>query len=159
MTSDQAGLRHQLDYEQMEAAVMETARGRWFLAEYARRHRSADTEAILRELARLESSIRKQEPALPPIPAEAPAAATKHAESAPARSPAMAIPLDPPLVAFEPKIGPRVEQGVEQRIKTSAALPPVHIPPAVAAQLDALLARLADREIDRSNLAPIAAFG
>ena len=29
-------------YEQIEAAVMETSRGRWFLNEYARRNRHAD---------------------------------------------------------------------------------------------------------------------
>ena len=35
------------DYEAIEAAVMETARGRWFLAEYARRNRNADTQVLL----------------------------------------------------------------------------------------------------------------
>ena len=30
------------DYEAIEAAVMETEKGRWFLFEYSRRHRSAD---------------------------------------------------------------------------------------------------------------------
>ena len=32
------------DYEAIEAAVVETNRGRWFLAEYARRNRHADTK-------------------------------------------------------------------------------------------------------------------
>ena len=42
------------DYDAIAAAVMETARGRWFLAEYARRNRQADTEMVLSAIARLE---------------------------------------------------------------------------------------------------------
>lgn len=42
------------DYSAIEAAVLETARGRWFLAEYARRNRNADTEALLGAIGRLE---------------------------------------------------------------------------------------------------------
>lgn len=45
------------DYESIEAAVMETARGRWFLGEYARRLRAAETQAILAALDRIESKI------------------------------------------------------------------------------------------------------
>ena len=43
----------QAEYEAIEAAVMETARGRWFLKEYARRNRNADTQAVLEALYRL----------------------------------------------------------------------------------------------------------
>ena len=46
------------DYEAIEAAVMETTRGRWFLAEYARRNRHADTAMLLAALARLEDVLR-----------------------------------------------------------------------------------------------------
>src|SRR3954470_24341339 len=46
------------DYEAIEAAVMETARGRWFLAEYARRNRNADTTMLLKALDRIEGAIR-----------------------------------------------------------------------------------------------------
>jgi hypothetical protein len=42
------------DFAAIETAVMETARGRWFLAEYARRNRSADTDMVLEAIARLE---------------------------------------------------------------------------------------------------------
>lgn len=45
------------DYEAIEAAVMETARGRWFLAEYARRNRTADTGMLLDAIQRLESAV------------------------------------------------------------------------------------------------------
>jgi len=46
------------DYEAIEAAVMETARGRWFLAEYARRNRHADTTMLLKALDRIEAVVR-----------------------------------------------------------------------------------------------------
>lgn len=42
------------DYDAIAAAVMETARGRWFLAEYSRRNRQSDTEMVLSAIARLE---------------------------------------------------------------------------------------------------------
>lgn len=42
------------DYDAIAAAVMETARGRWFMAEYARRNRQADTEMVLSAIVRLE---------------------------------------------------------------------------------------------------------
>src|SRR3954454_9206722 len=48
------------DYEAIEGAVMETARGRWFLAEYARRNRNADTRMRLKALAGIESAMRGQ---------------------------------------------------------------------------------------------------
>jgi chemotaxis regulatin CheY-phosphate phosphatase CheZ len=48
----------EVDYEQIEGAVMETARGRWFLAEYARRNRNADTTMLLKALDRIEGAIR-----------------------------------------------------------------------------------------------------
>ena len=51
-----------LDFDTIEAAVMETVRGRWFLKEYARRNRNADTQAILEAVDRL------KEPALDGAP-------------------------------------------------------------------------------------------
>ncbi|MCP8937287.1 hypothetical protein NK718_02060 [Alsobacter sp. SYSU M60028] len=50
------------DYEAIEAAVMETARGRWFLSEYARRNRHADTTTLLAAISRLEDTVREQTP-------------------------------------------------------------------------------------------------
>src|SRR5262249_40333728 len=46
------------DYEAIEAAVVETNRGRWFLAEYARRNRHADTKMLLTAIDRIEAAIR-----------------------------------------------------------------------------------------------------
>jgi len=48
------------DYELIEQAVMETARGRWFLAEYARRNRAADTRVLLDAIKRLERVVSAQ---------------------------------------------------------------------------------------------------
>jgi chemotaxis regulatin CheY-phosphate phosphatase CheZ len=48
------------DYTAIEAAVVETARGRWFLAEYARRNRHADTLMLISALDRIEAAVRGQ---------------------------------------------------------------------------------------------------
>ncbi len=47
-----------LDYEEIEQAVMETSRGRWFLTEFARRHKAADTVVLLGAIKRLENQIQ-----------------------------------------------------------------------------------------------------
>jgi hypothetical protein len=38
------------DYDAIESAIMESSRGRWFLSEYARRNRHADTNQFLSEI-------------------------------------------------------------------------------------------------------------
>jgi chemotaxis regulatin CheY-phosphate phosphatase CheZ len=45
------------DYEAIFAAVMETVRGRWFLSEFARRNRHADTQMVLAAIDRLQSTM------------------------------------------------------------------------------------------------------
>jgi hypothetical protein len=45
------------DYDTIEAAVMETARGRWFLIEYDRRRRAAETSQLLEAVTRLERAV------------------------------------------------------------------------------------------------------
>src|SRR5437588_4494314 len=45
------------DFDLIEAAVMETSRGRWFLAEYAKRNRHADTTMLLAAIERLEAAF------------------------------------------------------------------------------------------------------
>lgn len=44
-------------YEQIEAAVMETHRGRWFLSEYARRNRQSDTVMVLEAIEKLQRNV------------------------------------------------------------------------------------------------------
>nr|WP_321443960.1 protein phosphatase CheZ [uncultured Cohaesibacter sp.] len=54
----------QEDYLAIEAAVMETARGRWFLSEYARRNRNSDTDTLLAAIDKLEKTVvRERSPA------------------------------------------------------------------------------------------------
>src|SRR5215471_16371715 len=57
------------DYDAIFAAVMETDRGRWFLIEYARRNRQADTAAVLTAIDRLGTSPR---PDLVGVPSDQP---------------------------------------------------------------------------------------
>ncbi|MGU3419438.1 hypothetical protein [Methylobacterium sp. D54C] len=45
------------EYEAIEATISASERGRWFLAEYARRNRGAETEVLLGAIARLERSV------------------------------------------------------------------------------------------------------
>lgn len=48
------------DYEAIAAAVMETARGRWFMAEFAKRNRQADTTQLLNAIGRIERVVGLQ---------------------------------------------------------------------------------------------------
>jgi hypothetical protein len=48
------------DYNAINDAFMETARGRWFLKEYARRNRNSDTAVVLEAVARIEAGIAAQ---------------------------------------------------------------------------------------------------
>jgi len=58
----QASLADQESFEAIEQAVMETARGRWFLAEFAMRNRQAETVTLLKSIARLERVIARSGP-------------------------------------------------------------------------------------------------
>jgi hypothetical protein len=48
------------DYDAISEAFMETSRGRWFLGEYARRNRNADTRMVLDAVARIEENLSAQ---------------------------------------------------------------------------------------------------
>ena len=47
------------DYDAIEAAVMETQRGRWFLSEFARRNRNSDTVILLDAIKKLERAVEQ----------------------------------------------------------------------------------------------------
>ncbi len=51
------------DYETIQAAVMETERGRWFLSEFAQRNRVADTTILLEAIKKLEGMVAEKEAA------------------------------------------------------------------------------------------------
>ncbi|NJM34060.1 MAG: hypothetical protein HC850_04350 [Rhodomicrobium sp.] len=46
------------DYDAIERAIRETSRGRWFLACYLERNRSAETNMLLSAIGKLESAMR-----------------------------------------------------------------------------------------------------
>jgi hypothetical protein len=48
------------DYDAIREAFMETSRGRWFLGEYAKRNRNADTRMVLDAVARIEETVAAQ---------------------------------------------------------------------------------------------------
>src|SRR5881394_4250005 len=58
--SARATLPGEEDYAAISEAFMETSRGRWFLTEYARRNRNADTRMVLDAVARIEQSLAAQ---------------------------------------------------------------------------------------------------
>jgi len=69
------------DYETILGAVMETARGRWFLHEYAHRNRNADTGMLLSAINRIESLLTTREAASEPAASIADASMTDAATS------------------------------------------------------------------------------
>src|SRR5438876_2875889 len=58
--SARATLPREEDYAAISEAFMETSRGRWFLTEYAKRNRNADTRMVLDAVARIEQSLAAQ---------------------------------------------------------------------------------------------------
>src|ERR1700748_2480778 len=64
--SARASLPSEEDYDAIREAFMETARGRWFLDEYARRNRNADTRMVLDAVSRVEETLAAQRPPPPP---------------------------------------------------------------------------------------------
>ena len=67
--SARAAMPGEADYDAIFAAVMETVRGRWFLAEYAKRNRNADTELILAAIGRVETLWHERQPVAAADPA------------------------------------------------------------------------------------------
>ena len=58
--SARATLPSEEDYAAISEAFMETSRGRWFLTEYAKRNRNADTSMVLDAVARIEQNLAAQ---------------------------------------------------------------------------------------------------
>ena len=70
------------DYDAIREAFMETSRGRWFLSEYAKRNRNADTRMVLDAVARIEENLAAQRHASDDELAEALAAIRKAVDAA-----------------------------------------------------------------------------
>jgi hypothetical protein len=61
--SARASLPSEADYDAIREAFMETSRGRWFLSEYTKRNRNADTSMVLDAVARIEQNLAAQKQA------------------------------------------------------------------------------------------------
>ena len=79
--SARAALPSEEDYAAISEAFMETSRGRWFLGEYAKRNRNADTSMVLDAVARIEQSLAAQRQATAEADAEAGLAEARLAEA------------------------------------------------------------------------------
>jgi hypothetical protein len=55
------------DYDAISEAFMETSRGRWFLGEYAKRNRNADTRMVLDAVAKIEQALAAQKQPEPEV--------------------------------------------------------------------------------------------
>ena len=64
--SARAALPSEADYDAIREAFMETSRGRWFLGEYAKRNRNADTSMVLDAVARIEETLAQWQQSPPP---------------------------------------------------------------------------------------------
>jgi len=63
--SARAAQPDEADYEAIREAFMETARGRWFLGEYAKRNRNADTRMVLDAVSRIEQTLEALQQSTP----------------------------------------------------------------------------------------------
>src|SRR5262249_21553006 len=116
------------DYDALCEAIMGTARGRWFLAEYARRNRHADTQLVLAAVARVEAvitgelaqhaNVGQQTERLEPATTDAPAPVDV-AETKPDTTPPNRVPETDHVVAVAARlqdlVGTMRERGLEVR--------------------------------------------
>jgi hypothetical protein len=58
--SARAAQPSEADYDAIREAFLETSRGRWFLGEYTKRNRNADTSMVLDAVARIEDALGAQ---------------------------------------------------------------------------------------------------
>ena len=130
MSAQSEGYRNE-SFESLEAAVLETQRGRWFLEEYTRRQRSAETLAILEILKKLEGSITNSSFLPPPKGAEpAPALKTEQLKffkqdeeifvEPTIAAPALSVVSSPPKVDIVPPPEPKGAKLKIQRVPASA---------------------------------------
>ncbi|HET6839328.1 MAG TPA: hypothetical protein VFH41_06285 [Bradyrhizobium sp.] len=70
--SARANLPSEEDYDAIREAFMETSRGRWFLGEYAKRNRNADTRLVLDAVERIEETLAAQNLAAKNLAAQKP---------------------------------------------------------------------------------------
>lgn len=164
MSAQSEGYRNE-SFESLEAAVLETQRGRWFLEEYARRQRSAETLAILEILKKLENSITNSSflpPAKSPEPVPAPALKTEQLKffkqdeeifmEPTIAAPALSVVSSPPKVEAAP---PPESKGAKLKIQR---LPTVAMPEEIATAVGPEMPGLTTLvEESKASIAPLPA--
>ncbi|MFC5068247.1 hypothetical protein [Flaviflagellibacter deserti] len=116
------------DYEAIEAAVMDTARGRWFLAEFARRNRNADTALLLDAIERIERlmALRPAPPAPLALPSPVETNPVLAALAAQEQAPTLAAPqLRPEPITAQPPAEPPAHSPVAAASEPAAASIPL----------------------------------
>ncbi|MDQ8728457.1 hypothetical protein [Bradyrhizobium sp. LHD-71] len=96
------------DYHAIHEAFMETARGRWFLTEYAKRNRNADTRMVLEAVERIETTLASQRQAQAEAVAQAEANAQADAQAL--SEPEPAVDLWPDLAKAFTKVRIEIAQ-------------------------------------------------
>ena len=138
------------DYDAIYTAFMATARGRWFLEEYARRNRNADTALLLGAIARIDDVIRRGQDLAASQPA-ATAAVRDGEPSAPAPE-ASTDPLADVAAAMTALMRSRDAARAPEPPCPSAPPPPADAAVAALAQADPLAALTAMSEAQRIAL-------
>jgi hypothetical protein len=114
------------EFAEIERAVMESARGRWFLAEHARRERAADADLILAAIRRLEAALVSRSK---PAPANPEAAVAESGQIG--RENMHYYRQDEDI--FEPVPGIKSDRPTLRVISASPTMPPIEQPPEKAA--------------------------
>jgi hypothetical protein len=110
------------DYDAISQAFMETSRGRWFLGEYARRNRNADTSMVLDAVARIEENLAAQRSQAPESGfTEAMAAIRSAVEEARSAAKASLDPLSPEQTLAPIRKGTRVIREFSWRLREIGA--------------------------------------
>ena len=148
------------DYQAFCAVLCATARGRAFLAEYARRQRPADTSMLLAAIERLEAQVRNQMPPDVPPPTSAEAMrAELHAVIAEIRAAQKENDVGG-LTAQVAQLAATIEQ-VERRLETivAPAQPIADAADEITAEAESIIATSGDPEPSHAQATAIPEVG
>lgn len=131
------------NFELIEAAVMESPRGRWFLAEYAARLRARETTALSDQVKSLETTVTANhdaimsriaqalgQPAIPPSSSPQPDLAPRHMKFFKRDEEIFEAAPQAAITAVKPVAPPEEKRGAKLTIRRSGEPPPVESAPA-----------------------------